>query len=78
MNSDTQVGTKIYSIEARKVVEYTVTQKVTTETLDGIDTKFYVTNKGAFRPVSTKELFGEYFTDKKEADNVLALVNKYA
>lgn len=68
----------MYTIENRRLIEYTVSQKTTNETLEGVDVKFYITNKGVFKPVNTKELHGDYFTDKEQAETTLAIVNKYA
>jgi hypothetical protein len=79
MKNDMLVGEKVYSIEDRKVVTYTVTQKVTTETIQGTKTEYFVENSGVFKTVSKKKLEGmRTFTDKHEADSIVALINEFA
>ena len=73
------VGTKLYTIENRKVITYTITQKVTTETVKGKNTEYFVENAGAFKAVERKRLEGmRTFIDKKEAESIVALINEFA
>lgn len=73
------VGDKIYSIEDRKVITYTVTQKTVTETVKGKTTEFFVENAGVFKTVTRKKLEGmRTFVDKHEADSIVALINEFA
>ena len=73
------VWDKIYSIEDRKVVTYTVTQKTITETVKGKDVEYFVENAGVFKAVAKRKLEGmRTFTDKKEAESIVALINEFA
>ena len=73
------IGDKIYSIEERKVITYTVIQKVTTETVKGKNTEYFVENEGIFKTIAKRKLEGmRTFTDKKEAESIVALINEFA
>lgn len=74
-----QIGDKIFTIKNRKIVEYKVTQVVTTLTAKGEDVEIFVQNNGVnldVKKMSIKDL-KDYFMSKEEANMVLDIIKKY-